>query len=102
MMRQWRILIYFDSLMDFSLGCLSRVHSKEGHDCTPIGFFKLPKSFFMQVTVFQQTFTFEVPCPLSSETDQARGSFSEAIKILKESNADSLKLNSDELLSIIR
>jgi hypothetical protein len=87
-MRQWRVLLFFESLKDFSLACLSRINFKIEDDCTPIDFLKIPPRFFMQVHIFKQTFTLEITSPIQPRK-QKPNDFTDALEILEE---DSLQL----------
>ena len=67
-MRQWRALVYFDALTDFNLGTILRADqatlmAANFNGRSPIKYPRLPGVFYMQVNIFSQTFTLEIPVP---------------------------------------
>lgn len=68
-MRQWRILIFFDSLREFNLGALLRNKLSAG-DKTPHICPRIPDTFYMHVTAFEHHFTLEIQTPLTSQSQK--------------------------------
>lgn len=87
-MKQWRVVIYIDRIIDFNVDCLRRFKLPDGSE-TPRINPGIPKVFFMKVNAFSHNFVLEIELP-AQELEKQPNDFTEAYTIAMK-NSPSVK-----------